>query len=348
MAVIMITHDLGVVAEVADDVHGHVRRARWSSPGTLDQIFYDPQHPYTWGLLGSLTRIDRPRDGAAGADRRPAALADRAARRAVTSAPAARTRSDRCTAAPAARAAGRRGRARRPLLAAAEQKQTLRVDRRRRDRARGAGRMTEGHEPSRPSRRARARMSAPATSPPRRRRDRRPASRARRSSRSTTSSSTSRSRPGSSSTARSAGCGRSTTSRSPSTRARRSGLVGESGCGKSTLSRTILQLIRRPRARSGSRARRSPACSRAAAPLRPQDADDLPGPLRVAQPAQARRADHRRSDAAARDRQGRRGAPGGPGAAGDGRAQPRALQPLPARVLGRPAPADRDREGARR
>jgi oligopeptide/dipeptide ABC transporter ATP-binding protein len=29
--------------------------------GTLDQLFYDPQHPYTWGLLGSLTRIDRPR-----------------------------------------------------------------------------------------------------------------------------------------------------------------------------------------------------------------------------------------------------------------------------------------------
>ncbi len=29
--------------------------------GTLDQIFYDPQHPYSWGLLGSLTRIDQPR-----------------------------------------------------------------------------------------------------------------------------------------------------------------------------------------------------------------------------------------------------------------------------------------------
>jgi len=29
--------------------------------GTLDDIFYDPQHPYTWGLLGSLTRLDQPR-----------------------------------------------------------------------------------------------------------------------------------------------------------------------------------------------------------------------------------------------------------------------------------------------
>jgi oligopeptide/dipeptide ABC transporter ATP-binding protein len=29
--------------------------------GTLEQIFYDPQHPYTWGLLGSITRVDRER-----------------------------------------------------------------------------------------------------------------------------------------------------------------------------------------------------------------------------------------------------------------------------------------------
>ena len=29
--------------------------------GALDEIFYDPQHPYTWGLLGSLARIDQPR-----------------------------------------------------------------------------------------------------------------------------------------------------------------------------------------------------------------------------------------------------------------------------------------------
>jgi len=29
--------------------------------GTLDEIFYDPQHPYTWGLLGSITRIDADR-----------------------------------------------------------------------------------------------------------------------------------------------------------------------------------------------------------------------------------------------------------------------------------------------
>jgi len=60
MAVIMITHDLGVVAEVADRVMV-MYAGRAVESGTLEQIFYDPQHPYSWGLLGSLTRIDQPR-----------------------------------------------------------------------------------------------------------------------------------------------------------------------------------------------------------------------------------------------------------------------------------------------
>jgi oligopeptide/dipeptide ABC transporter ATP-binding protein len=60
MAVIIITHDLGVVAEVADRVEV-MYAGRIVEEGTLDEIFYDPQHPYTWGLLGSLTRLDRPR-----------------------------------------------------------------------------------------------------------------------------------------------------------------------------------------------------------------------------------------------------------------------------------------------
>ena len=53
------------------------------------------QHPYTWGLLGSMTRIDRPGDGAAGADRRPAAVADRAAE-GCPSAPRCPYAFDRC------------------------------------------------------------------------------------------------------------------------------------------------------------------------------------------------------------------------------------------------------------
>ena len=56
-SVILITHDLGVVAEIADRVlvmYGGMVVEQ----GTLDELFYDPQHPYTWGLLGSLARID--------------------------------------------------------------------------------------------------------------------------------------------------------------------------------------------------------------------------------------------------------------------------------------------------
>jgi oligopeptide/dipeptide ABC transporter ATP-binding protein len=60
LATILITHDLGVVAEVADRVLV-MYAGRVVEEGTLDQIFYDPQHPYTWGLLGSLTRLDLPR-----------------------------------------------------------------------------------------------------------------------------------------------------------------------------------------------------------------------------------------------------------------------------------------------
>jgi len=60
LATILITHDLGVVAEIADRVLV-MYAGKVVEQGTLDEIFYDPQHPYTWGLLGSLTRIDRPR-----------------------------------------------------------------------------------------------------------------------------------------------------------------------------------------------------------------------------------------------------------------------------------------------
>jgi peptide/nickel transport system ATP-binding protein len=58
--IILVTHDLGVVADVADRVlvmYG----GRVVEEGTLEEIFYDPQHPYTWGLLGSIPRLDRDR-----------------------------------------------------------------------------------------------------------------------------------------------------------------------------------------------------------------------------------------------------------------------------------------------
>src|SRR3954467_5168848 len=55
-AVIMITHDLGVVAETADDVVV-MYAAKVVEHAPVDELFNRPRHPYTWGLLGSLPRI---------------------------------------------------------------------------------------------------------------------------------------------------------------------------------------------------------------------------------------------------------------------------------------------------
>ncbi|WP_395294297.1 ABC transporter ATP-binding protein [Kitasatospora hibisci] len=57
-AVIIITHDLGVVAELADDIlvmYG----GKCVERGPADTLFDAPEHPYTWGLLGSMPRLDR-------------------------------------------------------------------------------------------------------------------------------------------------------------------------------------------------------------------------------------------------------------------------------------------------
>jgi peptide/nickel transport system ATP-binding protein len=59
-AVVIITHDLGVVAELADDVlvmYG----GKVVEYGTAEDVFDRPQHPYTWGLLGSMPRLDQER-----------------------------------------------------------------------------------------------------------------------------------------------------------------------------------------------------------------------------------------------------------------------------------------------
>jgi peptide/nickel transport system ATP-binding protein len=56
-AVVIITHDLGVVAEHCD--HLQVMYAgKIVEYGTADDIYYSPHHPYAWGLLGSITRVD--------------------------------------------------------------------------------------------------------------------------------------------------------------------------------------------------------------------------------------------------------------------------------------------------
>src|SRR6266513_1105489 len=59
-AVILITHDLGVVAEIADEIIVMYAGRVVERAQTRD-LFYDPQMPYTWGLLGSIPRLDRPK-----------------------------------------------------------------------------------------------------------------------------------------------------------------------------------------------------------------------------------------------------------------------------------------------
>jgi peptide/nickel transport system ATP-binding protein len=59
-AVIMITHDLGVVAELADDILV-MYAGRMAEYGTSEDIFDRPGHPYAWGLLASMPRMNRAR-----------------------------------------------------------------------------------------------------------------------------------------------------------------------------------------------------------------------------------------------------------------------------------------------
>jgi peptide/nickel transport system ATP-binding protein len=59
-AVVIITHDLGVVAELADDILV-MYSGRVSEYGSAEDIFWRPGHPYTWGLLTSMPRIDQAR-----------------------------------------------------------------------------------------------------------------------------------------------------------------------------------------------------------------------------------------------------------------------------------------------
>jgi oligopeptide/dipeptide ABC transporter ATP-binding protein len=59
-AVVLITHDMGVVADLADRI-AVMYAGRIIEQGSQRDVFYDAQHPYTWGLLGSIARLDRPK-----------------------------------------------------------------------------------------------------------------------------------------------------------------------------------------------------------------------------------------------------------------------------------------------
>ncbi len=61
LSVIYITHDLGVVAKVADYVNV-MYAGKIIERGTVDEIFYDPRHPYTWGLLSAMPDLETDDD----------------------------------------------------------------------------------------------------------------------------------------------------------------------------------------------------------------------------------------------------------------------------------------------
>jgi peptide/nickel transport system ATP-binding protein len=61
MALVLITHDLGVVAQVTEEVNV-MYAGEVVERATTERVFAAPQHPYTWGLLRSIPRLDRPRN----------------------------------------------------------------------------------------------------------------------------------------------------------------------------------------------------------------------------------------------------------------------------------------------
>ena len=61
MAIVIITHDMGVVAEMADDI-AVMYAGRIVETASAEMAFSGPEHPYTWGLLRSIPALDRPRN----------------------------------------------------------------------------------------------------------------------------------------------------------------------------------------------------------------------------------------------------------------------------------------------
>ncbi len=88
-AVVLITHDLGVVAEVANRV-AVMYAGRIVEYAEVGELFRGPQHPYTWGLLGSISRAWTGPASGGWPPSRAAAVADLAAGAAAASGPAAR------------------------------------------------------------------------------------------------------------------------------------------------------------------------------------------------------------------------------------------------------------------
>ena len=314
IGVVLITHDLGVIADVAQSVMVmyagrpvEIARATRSSTRratrTRGACSSRSRGPTCAWSGCSRSRARRPRSSTC----RPAAPSTRAAR----------TGSRRAT--PSGRTSSPRRRPPR-RVPPADGGQGPAVGRAPRP-AGGRRRMsTTPHRDAEP---------APAPAP----------ARATRSSRSRTSSSTSRSPAGSSSRTQSARCAPWRTCRftPPGETLGPGGRVG------------LRQVDDRPAGDAAARAdrrhdpvrgpRHHPSRRQGPAAAAPRDADDLPGPVRVAEPAPHGRPDHRRRRSQIHHIEGT--GSGGPGPDGARRPQPGALQPLPARVLRRPAAAHR-------
>ena len=95
MSILLITHDLGVVAEMCDDVVV-MYAGRVVERGPVDEVFSSPQHPYTEALLQSIPMLGMTQARAAAGDPRHGAEPARLAARAAASRRAATTPSSSC------------------------------------------------------------------------------------------------------------------------------------------------------------------------------------------------------------------------------------------------------------
>ena len=311
-AIIMITHDLGVVAEIADDIVV-MYAAKVVEQAPVDDLFKQPRHPYTWGLLGSLPRLDADVDRLVQIPGSPPSLLNPPSGLPLQSALRVRLRplqgrgarsSIRC---PATRSTCRRASwTRRRRSARTERLQAASF-------ARGSCRSARGA----------ARRRGPEEALPDHARDHLPE-------------------------AGRLGEGGGRRHRSRSTAARRSASSASRAAASRRWRAASCACSIPPEARSPSTAGTSRAISQTEMrPIRREMMMIFQDPVRLAEPSQARRLHHRRGARGQQDGLGRRDQAARAGAARHRRPQPGALQPLPARVLRGPAPAHRRRARTR-